>query len=204
MSALSSITDAVILGLLWMVCSVPVFTIGAASSAFYYAYHKAVRQKEGYAWKEFFHGLRSNFKQSTILWLIFLGLYIVNMASGIVLAVMQEIIPFADFFMGVIIVVVVIMTIWCLYAFPYLARFENKNKDILKNSALIAFANLPCSILLLLLFAATALMLFVLPVTGIVLPAVYVWLANKILERVFRKYMTEEDVEEEKRRDKDI
>ena len=72
MTALLSLTDAVVLGVLWLMCSVPVVTMGAASAAFYYAYNKSVCQKNGYAWQAFFGAFKSNFKQATKIWLIIL------------------------------------------------------------------------------------------------------------------------------------
>ena len=54
MTAMSKASDAILLGILWIACCLPIVTVGASSAAFYYAYHKAVRQRRGYAWKEFF------------------------------------------------------------------------------------------------------------------------------------------------------
>jgi hypothetical protein len=65
---------------------------------------------------------------------------------------------------------------------------------VLKNSALLTFANLPRSILLLLLFAAAVIAVIYMPVICGPVVAVFIWLENKILERVFRKLMTEEDL----------
>ena len=44
LDSLSRIFDCLLLGILWMVCSIPVVTAGAAFTAVYYAYNKAVRQ----------------------------------------------------------------------------------------------------------------------------------------------------------------
>lgn len=57
MTAMSKASDAILLGILWIACCLPIVTVGASSAAFYYAYHKAVRQRRGYAWKEFFQRL---------------------------------------------------------------------------------------------------------------------------------------------------
>ena len=44
MTAMSKASDAILLGILWIACCLPIVTVGASSAAFYYAYHKAVRQ----------------------------------------------------------------------------------------------------------------------------------------------------------------
>ncbi len=65
--------DLMILNLLWVVCSLPVFTIGASTTAMYYVTLKLVRDEDGSTIKGFFHSFTSNFKQSTIIWLILMG-----------------------------------------------------------------------------------------------------------------------------------
>ena len=93
---------------------------------------------------------------------------------------------------------IVLVTMWVTYVFPYMARFENHTKAVLKNSAIIMIANLPWSILLLVLFVISAGLFLLIPMFGMFAPALYVAFANLILERIFRKYMSEEDLESEK------
>lgn len=202
MVALNRIVDAVILGVLWFVCCIPVITVGASSTAFYYAYHKAIRQKRGYAWKEFFGGFKSNFKQSTIIWLILAALYIITGVDCLILSSMKETPDYMKILLASIIAIIVLITVWAIYLFPYLARFENTTKVILKNSALIAMANAPWSFVLLILFVVVAVALVLIPQAMFFVPALYMWVANKILERVFRKYMSEEDVKAQEELDK--
>ena len=61
MQTLGKLFDIICLNVLWIICCIPIFTIGASSAAYYFAFNKAIRQKRSYAWKEFFHGLRINF-----------------------------------------------------------------------------------------------------------------------------------------------
>lgn len=74
---MSKASDAILLGILWIACCLPIVTVGASSAAFYYAYHKAVRQRR-ICLKEFFSAFKSNFKSAIIIWLIILGLYLVT------------------------------------------------------------------------------------------------------------------------------
>ena len=85
-----------------------------------------------------------------------------------------------------------------------MARFENSLGQSFKNAALIAVANLPWSLLLLVLLAASASGLWMLPWLMILLPAVYILVANFILERIFRKYMSAEDLEAEQNETEDL
>jgi uncharacterized membrane protein YesL len=183
---------------LWIICCVPIFTVGASTTALYYAYNKAIRQKRSYAFKEFFHGFKISFKQSTVVWLIVLLLYVVTIFDIMILRGVSGSVGFAKIVLAFILAMIVLLTMWVTYVFPYMARFENHTKAVLKNSAIIMIANLPWSILLLVLFVIAAGLFLLIPMFGMFAPALYVAFANLILERIFRKYMSEEDLESEK------
>lgn len=198
MTALAKIGDSICLCVFWLICSLPIITLGASTTAFYYAFNKSIRQKRSYAWKEFFHAFKSNFKQSTQIWLLLLGLYILTIADCYILHSLGETAAFFKILMAIIIALIVLMTMWALYLFPYIARFENTTKAIRKNCGLIMIANMPWTILLFVIFAVTLVLFLAFPMIGIFVPALYMVFANRILERVFRKYMTPEELEVEK------
>ena len=198
MQTLSKLFDCICLAILWIICCVPIFTVGASTTALYYAYNKAIRQKRSYAFKEFFHGFKISFKQSTVVWLIVLLLYVVTIFDIMILRGVSGSVGFAKIVLAFILAMIVLVTMWVTYVFPYMARFENHTKAVLKNSAIIMIANLPWSILLLVLFVISAGLFLLIPMFGMFAPALYVAFANLILERIFRKYMTEEDLESEK------
>ena len=68
--ALSKICDMICLNVLWVICSIPIVTIGASTTALYTVMLKMVRNEEGYIFRGFFKAFKENFKQSTIIWLI--------------------------------------------------------------------------------------------------------------------------------------
>ena len=103
----------------------------------------------------------------------------------------------------VFLVLIVLVVMLAVYLFAYMARFENSLGQSFKNAA-IAVANLPWSLLLLVLLAASAFGLWMLPWLMILLPAVYILVANFILERIFRKYMSAEDLEAEQERNQEF
>ena len=63
------IFDIMALGFLWILCSLPVITIGASTTALYYAMVKSVKNNDGYVTKEFFRSFKLNFIPATILWM---------------------------------------------------------------------------------------------------------------------------------------
>ena len=64
--------DVLIVNLLWFFLSIPIFTIGASTTAMYYVTLKLARDDDGYTIRSFFKSFKENFKQATIIWMIFL------------------------------------------------------------------------------------------------------------------------------------
>ena len=62
--------DALVLNILWMVCCIPLVTVGAATTAVYYVALKLARDEEGYVISSFFKSFKENFRQATALWLV--------------------------------------------------------------------------------------------------------------------------------------
>ena len=189
MSVLQRVMDAWILGVLWLLCSVPVFTAGAASTAFYYAYHKCVRRGLGYAWREFFNSFKSNFKQATKTWLILLGLTAVLMVNCYLLLNMMQTVPGLGILLGIMLILLVAVVMWGCILFAYIARFEADLKTTMKNAAIMLQANLFWGIALVLVYGAVIYGTVRFPFVGAVAPTLYMFLANQILERVFDRYI---------------
>ena len=151
------------LNLLWFVCSLPIVTIGASTTALYYASLKLVREEDSSLTRQFFRSFRENFKQATVLWLILLGLGLFLGADGYILyhlrlsaagplAVMWTLI------LAVVIAASVVYVIVLLYVFPLLASVCNTNRAMLKNAFLIGTHYLFATILI---FAVHFAMFFV-------------------------------------------
>lgn len=192
-NALNDLTDLIILGILWLVCSIPVITIGASCTALCYAYNKHFKHKEGHATKLFFHGFVTNFKQSTIVWLIMAVILAFLGADYYFSRVMLEDKPFLSVPLVAAIAITIFVLMWSQYAFAYIARFEDNTRTVIKNTVLIMLANFPWSFLLLFLFAVAALFF---PLLLFFIPSLYMIPANLIHERVFSKYIKEEEVDD--------
>ena len=59
-----------ILNILWIVTSLPVFTIGASTTALIFACTK-LQKDEGYPTANYFRSFKENFRQATAIWLIY-------------------------------------------------------------------------------------------------------------------------------------
>ena len=71
---LNTLGNLIVLNILTIICCVPVFTAGAAMTALYTMVMRMVRKEDGKIISEYFKAFKVNFKQATILWLIFGGL----------------------------------------------------------------------------------------------------------------------------------
>lgn len=66
---MNKMADEFVLSLLWMLCSIPVVTIGASCTAFATASMKLHRDCETAVWRDFFSAFKKNFLRATLVWL---------------------------------------------------------------------------------------------------------------------------------------
>ena len=123
-----NIADMFLLSLLWYLSCLPLFTAGAATTAVYYVTLKLVRNQEGYTFASFRKSFALNFKQGTLIWLLFaaVGLILgadiywgIHNASGV-------------FLLPAFLIVALIYLLNLAFIFPFLARCQNTTKAILK------------------------------------------------------------------------
>lgn len=77
--------DLIILNLLFLLCCIPIVTIGPAITAMYYVTMKMVRNEEAYIARSFFKSFKENFKQGLGIWLIALVLIILEFMDFIIM-----------------------------------------------------------------------------------------------------------------------
>ena len=142
---------SVYLNILWFICCIPVVTAGASTTALFYVTLKMARNEEGNITKDFFHSFKSNFRQSTIVWLILLGIGIILGIDGYVLYHLRFENVFWTIITAVFIVAVIAYAIVLLYIFPLMARFENSIPAMFKNSIITGMRFLLCTVLMMVL-----------------------------------------------------
>lgn len=192
MQFLSRVTDIIILNILFIVCSLPVITVGASATALYSVTLKMVKNEESYIFSSFFRAFKNNFKHSTISWLILLGAGIIVWMDYRILSISGG--SLSRIFSAVLIPVCVFLVLIALYIFPFIARFENTIRNSWKNAFLISIVQLPYTVLLLLILAlAVAFTLFVnFQITGFVWFVMgfsgLAYLNSFLLRRAFRRF----------------
>jgi uncharacterized membrane protein YesL len=74
---LNKTTDLLVLNIVFLLCCLPVITIGASLTAMYAVNLRSVRYGDGYVLKNFFKSFRESFVQATLAWLIMLGCWVI-------------------------------------------------------------------------------------------------------------------------------
>ena len=76
-----TLLQCILASVLWIVCVLPVITVGAGSVALYSAVHGVIRRSEGKVWQTFWRAFRENFKQATVVTLIVIPVLAFVLAS---------------------------------------------------------------------------------------------------------------------------
>ena len=151
-NTLTFLGDIVILNLLFLVCSIPVVTIGASAAASYAGVCRTLQKREtGMVYRAFFADFRAAFRQATAGWLLEM-LILAILAGDLWFAIVYSE-PDNKFFLIFAIVVGVGVLLASLWFFPLVSRFQNTLSGHFKNSFLLAFAQFPRTLLALLVWA---------------------------------------------------
>ena len=127
--------DVMVLNLLWVICSIPIFTIGASTTAVYYVTLKLVRDEDSSTIRSFFKSFKENFKQATAIWLILLA---VGAVIGFDLYFFLRVQTVASTMRTVMLAIFIgfALTWLCitLFVFPLQCKFYNPVKKTLFNA----------------------------------------------------------------------
>lgn len=223
---INKIVDCFALSILWMICSIPVCVTGylgyatsslifwlvscitvapagVATTALYYTINKVIRHNRSYVWTEFWHSFRSNFKQASIVSMILSLAAVLLAGDGYIMYQFAKDGQKIGSLYIVFVIFIVFEIAWIIYIFPYMARFANTTKQVLKNTAYIAIANLPRTIVMVVVLAAVCLAVYMFPVILMIVPSIFMLFVNLLMEKVFRKYMSAEDIAAEEERNRD-
>ena len=140
------------LNLIWFICCIPVVTIGASTTALYYASLKIARGEDHALARMFFRSFRENFRQSTVLWLILLAAGLFLAGDGYLVYRLRASSTGAAAVLWTLVLALVIAAalayaIVLLFVFPLVASVSNTNWAMLKNSFFIGTHYLFCTIL---------------------------------------------------------
>lgn len=199
--AMDRMGDLMILNFLFIFFSIPIFTIGASTTALYSVTFKLLDETEGNIVKNYFKAFKSNFKQATAIWIIVLlaGLFLAYDAylSYVSTSLVAKIL------MGIILLIAIIYAMWASWVFPVQSKFDNPVKVNMKNAALMMVIHMfPTTLLitvlnivpLLILWFYTSLFFAALPFVAFLMFAFIAYNNSKQLKKAFADYIPENEL----------
>lgn len=187
---INKFVQMIYVGLLWFLCSLPVLTIGASTTALYEVLLKMQKDEEGAVGTAFLRGFQANLKCSLPVWIpILLAelVFGVNLFFYAVLGGGQF--PVQSLVFGVLLV----LTLTAFgYVFPVMAKFENTTGGTFRTAFLLAVRNPGWTIVIavmqvLTLFICWGFMyfptMFIMGVSGYMQAAIF----NRIFDRLIEQ-----------------
>lgn len=193
----------VILNFLFLLGCLPVITAGTSLCALYYAAQKNLSHDRSYPWTAFLDCFRQNLRQTVPIGCGLLGIFALFAAdsrlfwgfleNGNAVGRLYLLCLFVD-------ALVIVYSVW---VFALIARFQNTVRRVLKNAALLMMRHLLVSIVILAMIVVFGMLMYLLPLTVMICPALMVWLMSLSLEKVFAMYMNEEQKQAESERNRE-
>lgn len=158
MQLLTRVGDLIIVNFLFLVCCVPIVTIGAATAALHKVTQDIVHDTDNGIVKTFFRAFRNNFRQATALWLLmllFAAAMVCNylLISGFVTGVLATVLK------ALLAAAAVLVLVMAAYMFPLMVRYTNTMRELAVNALILAVVKLPRTVGLLFLSALPLLIL---------------------------------------------
>ena len=132
--------DLFILNLLFTLTSIPIVTMGASFTAMYTVTLKMVRNEDAPIKDSYFKAFKSNFKQATQLWVgLLIIFYLIYLQFQHIFSTNGK---SADILVMVLGLELLALTFTVPLLFPLVARYENTNLNMIKNSLLASILHL--------------------------------------------------------------
>ncbi len=159
---LSAVFDLIVINLLCVVCSLPVFTAGAAVSGAFMAARAVLQDGAAGAVGTFFSGFRENFRQAT-----FLTLGSVVVAAALFCYYLLLRLYFEGALYTALLIVLGLVAFIFLailaYAIPLLTRYKNTLREHIHNALILSVLYFPRTLLMVFLHALPFILFFMIP-----------------------------------------
>lgn len=194
--------NLIILSWLWLLTSIPIFTIGAASTALYDITRKVVQGGENKVASSFFASFRSNFKQTTPLWLVILAICALLIYSSGFFMYIDTDSSLTKLIILLICVIVACFLCWVHVVFAYIARFNDTVKTAGMNSFIMCVLNPVSTVWIIAQGAAVVYLISLIPILTwlptilSLTPGCYCALMTNPIERIFKQYIPKDNPED--------
>lgn len=143
---LTRMFDLLVLNILFVLTSLPIFTIGAGLTALYSVTFQMIDNSQSSITSLYFAKFKENFKQSTIIWL---GMLLVTMILFFDINLIKSqgtiqtiLVPLIYFFL-------LLIAAYFVLVFPFVAKFKNTLKEYIQNTFFVFLSYLPTTLMVL-------------------------------------------------------
>lgn len=158
---LSRVADLVILNILWLVCCVPVVTIGASTTAMYHVIRHWQKDSVSSIMRDFFQSFKEDFKQATPVYLILLIPTAAVVMNAMLIFNPENSAAVPSYLLVIWFISALILLFISSFVYPVMAFFADSILKTLRNAMVLALANLPRTILISILNLLPVILLFV-------------------------------------------
>ena len=158
---LSRVADLVILNILWLVCCVPVVTIGASTTAMYNVIRHWQKHSVSSVVRDFFQSFKDDFKQATPVYLILLIPTVAVVMNAMLIFNPENSAAVPSYLLVIWFISALILLFISSFVYPVMAFFADSIFKTLRNAMVLALANLPRTILISVLNLLPVILLFV-------------------------------------------
>lgn len=177
--------ELLVISLLWIVCSIPLVTAGAASAAAYHTAAKVVRHGADKPIPAFFSSFKTNLRQSIPL-TIGAGILLLMLGAEC-LALYSN--PEAGTGMIILLCFALLSVLGALaYLWPCLSRFNRSSLSFLQMAVTLTFRHFPVTVLVLLLRATMLGAVWLMPWGIMIFPGAALWIETYLMERILLRY----------------
>lgn len=185
--------DALLISLAWVVCSIPIVTIGASTAALHRVAQNWMRDRSDCDLKTYFQAFKENFKGGTAVWLILLIPLAVILFNGYIVWFTEA--EFPEIANWMVIATAVVWMAAAVYAFALQATFENTPMRTVTNALRIAASHFTTTLILILLFGFAIFLTLLFPFGLFLYVPACIFLAARPTWSVFTKVMDRSDVQ---------
>lgn len=196
MDFLNTTAQYIALNILFIICCLPIITIGPAVATFYQIMLREVRGEHGYLLKKYLQHFKELFVQSFFTSLFFLAIVLIILYNLAFWNVMNSIL--ANIILVFLYLLLFVITITVIYVFPLMARFKSGFIRTIKNAFLIAISNPRSTITLLAIHAFTVFIITFFPPSKVFMLLIgfsfIVYCNSYLLHKVFKNFESKEEM----------
>jgi len=158
MRFLTNLCNLMLVNLLFIITSAPLFTIGASLCGLYKIVAEIRNGEEVFILKDYFKAFGSNFRNATLLWVPIL---LIDSFLIYELYILNYILPSEYMILQYPIFLVLIISVFVIvWSFPLMANYENTLKNTVLNAIRVGLGSVPTTIFVLFIHGLIAFILY--------------------------------------------